>query len=424
MNIQKEKIIELIKKYPVDAILNIQEKSSKYLEYNPLHDEISYTNDKSIWANLIIIKDNKKALYNIDWFSLEKLEEALNESLKFIDLAEFDTDIIIPEITDSSEKDFSDLELENIDFDFLEKEFNKFKNYKLNEKIIIEEFAIWVNFNTHYYINSLWAFKSQKDNASVIYIALFWENWELRETSYRYINSKKIPEISDDLIIELENELLNKIELSDNKIYSWIYDLTLDREVVSSFLEIIISNMWAESIREWISLFRNNKIWDLIFSPKFTLVNNPDLDWYTWNIVFDSEWVTAKKTVLFDKWILNAKFFDYKNAKKEWIENLGNSTISNIELIWEIDKDYLKKSDFIFTKLMAFHTVDSSTWKFALNWEWYILENWEKKDFVRWISLTWNIIDLFKNIKSIWDDFYDYWNFKIPSITFEKQQII
>lgn len=424
MRIEKEKIIALIKKYWVDASLNIQETSSKYLEYNPLHEEISYTNDNSIWANLTIIKDNKKASYRIDWFDLNKLEEALKESLNFIEFAEFDTDIVIPDIIDSSEKDFSNKELENIDFKFLENEFNKLKNYKFNDKIIIEEFAIWVNYNSHYFINSLWAFKVQKDNASLVYIALFWENWELRETSYRYLWSKKIPQITNELLDELEIELLNKINETKAKINPWFYNITLHRDVVSSFLDIIVSNMWAESIREWISLFRNNKVWEQIFSPKFTLINNPDLAWYTWNIVFDGEWVTAKKTILFDKWIFKAKFFDYKNAKKEWIENLWNSTVSNLELIWETSKDYLKNSSFLFTNLMAFHTVDSSTGKFALNWEWHLIENWEKKDFVRGISLTGNILDLFKNIESIWDDFYDYWNYKISSITFENQQII
>jgi PmbA protein len=253
---------------------------------------------------------------------------------------------------------------------------------------------------------------------------IFWENWGIRNNHYKYVSSKIKPEIKLENIQKLEQELLFKIWNSNSKIEPWIYDITLDREVVIDFLDIILWNMSAESIREWISLFSKNKIWDKIFSSKFSLINNPYLKNYTWNMLFDKEWVTAKRTILFENWILKSKFYDYKNALKEWLENIWNSTISNIELVWETDKNYLDWSKILFTNLMAFHTVDSITWKFSLDWEWFILENWEKKDYIKNISLSGDIISLFSNIKAIWNDFKEDGNFRVPSITFKNQKII
>lgn len=418
------KILEIFKKYEIEWFLNITFNTSKDLEYSPLYDEISLDDSESITTSIVVIKDNKKAKFTIDGYSLEKIESSLKDILSVIDFAEQDKDIILPNISDKVEKDFSQKELEKIDFKYLKQEFLKFKNYKFDEKIKIESFNAWVDFATHYYINTNWSFKVQKDNSLFCYFEIFWENWDTRDANYKYICKKILPILEENIIKEAEKELLDKISDTKNVIKPWIYDVTLEKDVVINFLEIILENLSAESIREWISLFSKNKLWDKIFSDKFTIVNNPELEWYVWTMLFDGEWVTAKKTILFQNWVFISKFYDYKNALKEWLENLWNSQVSNIEIVWETDKDYLKKSDFLFTNLMAFHTVDSSTWKFSLNGEWYLLKDWKKSWFVKNISLTWNLLELFSSIKAIWDDFKVWGNFKVPSITFEKQNII
>jgi hypothetical protein len=62
--------------------------------------------------------------------------------LSVIDFAEQDKDIVLPNISDNVEKDFSFKELEKVDFKYLENEFLKFKNYKFDEKVKIETFSI------------------------------------------------------------------------------------------------------------------------------------------------------------------------------------------------------------------------------------------------------------------------------------------
>ncbi len=418
------KILGIFKKYEVDWFLNITFNTSKDLEYSPLHDEISLDDSESITTSVVVIKDNKKAKFSIDWYDLVKIESSIKDILSVIDFAEQDKDIVLPNISDNVEKDFSFKELEKVDFKYLENEFLKFKNYKFDEKVKIETFSIWVSFATHYYLNTNWSFKVQKDNSCFCYFEIFWEDWENRDAHYKYISKKSLPILEENIISEAESELLDKISDTKNEIKPWTYDVTLEKDLVINFLDIILENLGAESIREGISLFSKYKLWDKIFADKFTIVNNPELEWYVWTMLFDGEWVTAKKTTLFQNWVFTSKFYDYKNALKEWLENLWNSQVSNIELFSGNDKDYLKKSDFLFTNLMAFHTVDTSTWKFALNWEWYLLKDWKKSWFVKNISLTWNLLELFSSIKAIWDDFKIGGNFKVPSITFEKQKIV
>lgn len=419
-----QKIINLFQKYSVEWFVNINVSQSKDLEYSPLHDEISLDSSENINTSVTIIKHHKKSIFGIDGYSLDKIESSIKDMIQIIDFAQYDEDIFLPKITDSIEKDFSNSELENITFFDLENQFHIFKNYHFKENISIEWFSLWVNQSTHYYINSLWSIKVQKDNGAFYYMEIFGENGEKRETHYKYASIKNKPNIEIKNIEKLENELLFKISDSNAKVESWIYDITLDKDVVIDFLDLIIWNLWAESMREWVSLFSKNHLWDQIFGDKFTLINNPQLENYTGTMLFDKEWVTAKKTVLFDKWIFMSKFYDYKNAVKEWIDKLGNSTVSNIEFIWESDENYLVGSKILFTNLMAFHTVDASTGKFSLNGEWYILENWEKKDYIKNISLSWDLVHLFSNIKAIWDDFKEDGNFRVPSISFAGQKII
>lgn len=419
-----EKLKELFEKYCVEWGINIHISSSKNLDYSPLHDELSFDSSENISTSITIIKDHKKSVFSIDGYSLEKIDFAFRDMLKTIDFWQYDEDIILPKITDIVEKDFSNQELDDIWFEDLEKEYEVFRDFPFEKNISKEWFSIWVHSETHIFMNSFWAKKIQKDNGAFYYVDLLWENGEKRENHYKYISTKNIPHITKEMLEELQKELLFKISDSKTTLASGKYDITLEKDVVCDFLDIVLWNMWAEGIREWISLFSKNKLWDKIFGDNFTLINNPELKNYTGTMLFDKEWMTAKKTVLFDRWVFSSKFYDYKNTLKEWVWEVWNSTISNIEFVGNSDVNYLQGSKVLFTNLMAFHTVDEATGKFSLNWEWYLLENGEKIDYIKNISLSWNILDLFSNIKAIGDDFKEDGNFRVPSLTFSNQNII
>jgi hypothetical protein len=62
--------------------------------------------------------------------------------MEFIEFAEFDEDIILPQITDSQEKDFSTFDSKDISFQDLKNEFLKCKNFPFEKNISIEAFSI------------------------------------------------------------------------------------------------------------------------------------------------------------------------------------------------------------------------------------------------------------------------------------------
>lgn len=423
--IEQKHILELFKKYLVEGIVNISHTHSKDMEYNPLYNELSYDSSENISTSLTIIKNSRKSVYAIDGFSYEKLENAFGELLQIIDFAEQDSDIQVAQITDSVEKDFSNPDLEKIWFEYFKECFETVKNYPYNEMVKIEGFSMGLQSSTHYFFNSFWSQKIQKDNVVYASLVLFGDNWEKSEADWKSFSSKNILEITHKDIAEVEKIILDKLSSTDSTLPSQKYDIILDREVVIGFLDIIISNMSAEWMREGLSMFSKNKIWDQLFSPLFTLVNDPDLAWYTGTMLFDKEWVTAKKTVLFQEWKLTSKFYDYKNALKEGIENLGNSRVSNIDLQVTPTQNFGVGCRYLFTNLMAFHTVDNNTWKFSLAWEWYLLnEKWEKIQYVKNISLTWDIMNLFSSISGVGDDFKTDGNFRVPSLSFSGQMLV
>lgn len=421
---ERQKMIQLFHKYWGDGMINITQSIEKTLEYSPLHDELSFDSTQNISTTVTFISNHKKSVFSLDGYSLEKIEYALKNMAQTIAYWEYDTDIVLPEITDMVEKDFSAPELDMITFEDLKKEFEVYKNYSFAQNISREWFSIGVHTTNHIFINSLWAYKVQKDNGAFYYVDILWENGEKKENHYEYVSTKSFPHITQDLLSQLEKELLFKISDSQTKLQPGKYDITLERDVVIDFLDIILWNLGAESMREWMSLFSKYDIGDTIFWDNFTLINNPELQNYTGTMLFDKEWITAKKTVLFEKWILTSKFYDYKNALKEWLQYLGNSTVSNIELIGEPSKNYLQGCRILFTNLMAFHTVDESTWKFSLSGEGYLLENGEKKEYIKNVSLSWNIVELFSSIKAFWDDIKTDGNFKVPSMSFKNQTLI
>lgn len=417
--VSREKIIEIFKKYNLEGFVNITNTKSSSLEYDPFMDEIAYENQDTSNVSITMIKDNRKAFASIDWIDLAKIEWAIVEATNYIELSEQDKDIMLPQITDDAWSDFTNPEFSKINKDFFNEEFNKIKNYKFKEGIKIE--SLWFEFNEResYYINTLWAYKRQKNNSYTTSLEIVWElNWR-KDSEWIYWTYKYPYSFTSDKIEELEIKLIDKLSPEKTDLKEWKYTVTLDRDLSKHFVWFILDSLWAETIREWFWLFPKKQEWDKILSERITIVNNPNIENWLWNKVFDSEGVTCGKFDLIKNWILTSKFCDYKNSIKEWNKYLWNSSPFNILFESNLySDDFLKDSSFLFMNLMAFHTVDSNTWNFSLNWEWYVIENWKKTKYVKNISLSWNIKDIFNNITHIWNDIKDSSRIKVGSITF------
>jgi len=418
--ISAEKIASIFKKYQSEGFVNISNVKSIELSYDSFMDEIAIESEDVTWATVSIIKDNRKASVSIDSCSISDIESAVSEWISLIWLSEKDSDITMPEASWTESGDFYNEELSSVNVDFLKSEFKKVKKYNFKPGIKLEDYGAWYKESETFFISSNWAYKSCRNNFYSYSIALVWEKWDLKDSAYKFETIKKLDSLSSEEISNLENELLDKLSPQKTDLKEWYYNVTLDRDVVSDFLSFVLSSFSAEAIREQMGLFAWKNIWDKILSEDVTIVNDPSVPFGIWNTVFDSEWTTCKKHTLVEKWVLVSKFCDTKNSKKEWWKFLWNSTSYNI--IFESDKysdDFLEGSTFLFTNLMAFHSVDTNTWNFSLNWEWYMIEDWKKTKYVKNISLSWNVKDIFNNIISIWNDIKISSRKRIWSVTFK-----
>lgn len=425
MNIDKNKLDQLLKTYWLEYIVEILEKNTKSFEYDPLMNEKSYDIKSIFTSKLNLFKDNKKFYLEFDHFDLDLIKDELDKSISFLDFVDSDKDIQVLDIRWEWSKDFRNDDLSKIDYEYIEKQFDTFKNYDFSTWVSIESFSYSLVETKKYFLNSFWSYKSYFDNYTLLSIDLFAKNSLRSDHNYKYFCSKNPIVLDENKIKKLETDLLDKINYKALDLKTWTYDIVLENHLVESFFEIIISSLSAEIIREWLSLFSNNKLWDEILSDKITLKNIAFKNDWLWNKLFDSEWKDLSDSLLIENWVLKTKIYDYKNASKEGVKGDYTSSICNIVLENSDNKDSLLDwNSFLFTNLMAFHSVDTISWKYALSGNAYIIENWKKTDFVKDISLTGNLIDLFNNVKSIWKDKLDNSNLEFPSMSFSSQKVI
>lgn len=417
----KETVVNIFKKYDLEGYINISKTDSSILDYSPMHDEISIDNDKSYYTWVTIIKENKRVWLSFDGFSEDKLEKAILNWIKLFKYADKDKDIQLPKHSWDIDKDFW---WECIVWiDFLKNELDFFLNYDF-KTAKIEEFSASYKTSENIYIDSSGVERKQKNQNYTCFYWIYWEKEGLKDSTYWYItSSNKAKWLTLDDLEKVDNEIFDKLNYKQNLIKTWNYNITLDKKVVSSFISIIMDSISCESMREGLSMFSKNDIWDQIISPKLTLKSLCDIENWLWNSLFNSEWFKQVDKVLIENWVLKNKLYDYKNAKKESIDEFISSP-SNLCFFWDFDDSFLANSSFLFTNLMAFHSVETSTWKFALNWEWYLIKDWEKVAFVKEVALRWDIKTLFNSIISIWNDFDEKSSYRCPSITFENQNIV
>lgn len=423
--ITAEKVQDLFSKYDVEGFLNIVNKKTLELSYDDFMKEIAFEEDNTTSMTVTILKENRRANLSLDWFDIVKIENAISEGLNLIEISEQDSDIVMPDISDKASKDFTNPEISKVTSDFLRSEFKKVSEYKWADWIRIEDFGAGYSESEHFYINSKGAYKCQKSNKYYYMLSLVWENWYVKDSERVSKSFKELKSLSFDDIKEIENRLLDKISPKESSLSEWSYIVTLDRDVAADFLEFVISSLNAEGIREWVWLFAGKNIWDKILSENVNIINDSDLENWIWNRAFDSEGITASRFELIKDGVLTSKICDYKNSKKEWGKFLWNSGAFNIVFdAWETSKDFLKDSKFLFTNLMAFHSVDTNTWNFSLNWEGYEIVDWVKWNYVKNIALSWNVKDIFEKIIVMWDDIDESSRYRIGSLTISEWYII
>ncbi|EKD66027.1 MAG: hypothetical protein ACD_49C00067G0013 [uncultured bacterium (gcode 4)] len=419
-----KQLSQIWQEFNIEWYLNIYETKSKEISFTPVWDEISVSQDTDVSLILNIIKNNKKLTIKQNSLSYEDLCDKIKDNLWLLEVGSADSDIYMFPTKNSLDVDEIKFDIDDISWDFLLSQRNKVKNYKFSPNISVEAFSYSLNSENRYFINSLGASKSHKSTQNSYFLWLYYDTLNFSDTEYEVFYSSNYENVTSDFIAKTEQKLLAKVNPQKSQLKSWFYNVTFKNNLAGDFLDILLSWCSGEKIRQWISFLKKWDIWKKIVTDKLNIKSIHNIDSSPFNRFFDSEWIDTKDLFIIKNWVLDEIFLDSKNAKKYSKDPNWNPTYANIALIWDKTKDFLKNTNFLFTNLMWLHTIDFSTGKFALEWEWFEVNNWKIWNFVKNVSISWSILDLFLSLDSIWDDIYEHSAIKTGSITFLNQNII
>ncbi|MDD3120537.1 MAG: TldD/PmbA family protein [Candidatus Gracilibacteria bacterium] len=421
---EEQNLKNLFLKFNINGYINIFNNSSKTISYTALGDETSFQNNIEKETKIILIKDGKKLCLKTKDSNYDNLEKLIEANIDFINLTNVDEENLVPEIKENEEFDEKKFDINAINAEFLQKQLNTIKSYSYAKNVNMESMSYSVEDEERVFINSFGSIKKYSKTSCFYYLELFYNSPQTSDTDYEMKSCANLAEISVDFVKNIEKKLLDKTNPQKAEIESQKHTITLKNKVVVSFLEELMGSLFGENIRQKMSFIKKDQIGQKIISDKLSLVSNPQIPNSCYNKRFDGEGFSTEKLDIINNGVLKNIFLDYKNSLKFNLRPTGNPTFSNLEVVGEFDKNYLKKSSFLFTNLMAFHNIDSTTGKFALEGEGFEIKSGKIDKFVKNVSISGNVLDLFQNIECLGDDIYINSNVRTPSITFANQYIV
>ncbi len=418
------KISWIWEKFNIEWFLNVHKTISKELSYSPLWNEIWIHENIDISASINIFKDNRKLILKIENVSLKNIEKLIKDNLFLLEISDKDEDNVLYPVNDKTFLDSRKFQINDIKWDFFVSQWEKIKNFQFKEKLSIEWFGYSLSEQESYFINSKGAYKEQQWSYCNYSLALFYNDENFSDSDYMVKYSTINDDITDDFLNEIQEKILKKTNPQESFLSSGSHDIVIKNELAAEFWELLMSACSWENIRQNQSFFNKDDIWKIITNKDISVISNPKKDDSVFNRLFDSEWITTEKITIIENWSLKNIFLNSKNAKKFNLKPTWNPDYANLEIIWKYDSDYLSGCSFVFTSFLWMHTIDSTTWKFALEWEWFEINDWKVWNFVKNVWFSWNIKDLFLNLDKIWNDTYTYWNVFSPSLSFKNQTLI
>ncbi|MBQ8131556.1 MAG: TldD/PmbA family protein [Bacilli bacterium] len=122
-----------------------------------------------------------------------------------------------------------------------------------------------------------------------------------------------------DAAIEEAEIMINKKELSTGK-----FDIVLSNEVAGSVIANMMSGIYANNIREKISIYVDKKD-KKIANNKITIMEDPKNKDYPGNELFDNDGIQTTKKCIVKDGVLQTYLYNIKEAKLAGVESTGNS---------------------------------------------------------------------------------------------------
>jgi|GEM_PF-431002 len=207
-------------------------------------------------------------------------------------------------------------------------------------------------------------------------------------------------------------------------------------DAVADLIEFMAASFSGEALEKARSLF-SGKLNEKIFSPSFTLRDEPLHPAGVASRLFDGEGVTSSATALIENGVFKSFISDYHVSQKLKLPHTGHSAragtappkISCSNLVLSCGKSSLAKlftashNGVYITQLMGVHTANPVTGAFSLGAAGLKIENGVLTTPVQGFAVAGNIFDLFKKIKELGSD--QTWTGSVlcPSILFDDMSI-
>lgn len=393
----------------------------EYIDEKLENNNTSYNISYEIKAE----KNNKPVKLTTDYID-SNLIELLEEKIAMTD-SKYEDDYLIE--TSNNNK----LEIENINIKDLLKEVKEIYKLKGTSKYL-KNITSYLSASSHKKriinsngvdistINKFYSFSCdlvlEKDNTIISH------SNEILKTSEKEIN---IINIVKKTIKEAEKMLI-KEELKTGK-----YNIILSNNVASSIISKILQGIYANNIREKVSIFEN-KINKQICGKNINIVEEPLNKNYPGFTIFDNDGTPTYNKDIIKNGVLNTYLYDIKEAKyvnkKSTANSFNGINTRNAYLIPENNtkEELINKIDngLLITDYMGSQgtAININTGSISLQIFGLIIENGEIKCGFEPCILTTTIKDLLNNITLIGNDleFFNT-NFGSPSILIEKISI-
>ncbi len=200
-------------------------------------------------------------------------------------------------------------------------------------------------------------------------------------------------------------------------IKSKTYKAVLNPEVVSQFVNALVSTSCsAENVQKKSSLFAD-KLGSQILSKKVTIEERP-LEKNCFFTYFDNEGVATYNKKIFDKGVLKTYLYNLETAKKDGVESTGNGYGEGSKIGVDVVNLYLKpgklskedlfkkiKKGVYITSITGLHAgLNPQSGDFSLQAEGYIVEDGKVTSPLSLITVGGNLVSVLKDVIAVGND--------------------
>lgn len=251
--------------------------------------------------------------------------------------------------------------------------------------------------------------------------------------SYDFRGARKFKNL--DLDGMLQEVVFKTVSLLNPEPYETkIIPVILFRSASAMLLEAFSSMFSGESLLKNRTLLKD-RIGQMVSSKSLSIIDDGTMHEGFMSFSFDAEGIKSRRKVLVDKGMLKGFFHSLYTANKLKTEPTGNSIRDSFKSLpsCRISNFYIERGDldldellnyyqevFLVLDLMGLHTVDPVSGDFSLGASGIIYKRGKKEKSVRGVTLSGNVLDLWKGVVGIGKDLTFYANIGSPSLLIEK----